>query len=131
MNTFPVSIKGVVVNDGRVLLLRTDRDEWELPGGRLELGETPEECVAREVTEETGWHVEAGPILDSWVYEVLPGRSVFIVTYGCHLTTAGEVKLSAEHAAADLFAPFELNELPLPAGYRRSIVTWLGTANDD
>lgn len=38
---FPVSVKGVVVRDGRVLLLRNERDEWELPGGKLELGEEP------------------------------------------------------------------------------------------
>jgi ADP-ribose pyrophosphatase YjhB (NUDIX family) len=52
--TYPVSVKGVVAHDGRVLLLKNDRSEWELPGGRLELGETPEECVAREIEEETG-----------------------------------------------------------------------------
>ena len=32
---FPVSVKGVVVRANRVLLLRNERDEWELPGGRL------------------------------------------------------------------------------------------------
>lgn len=125
MTPFPVSVKGVVVTVGRVLLLRNDRDEWELPGGRLELGETPEECVAREISEETGWHVETGPIVDSWVYEALPGRSVFIVTYGCHVTTAGDVTLSPEHEAAGLFAPADLADLSLPAGYRRSVMTWL------
>ena len=32
---FPVSIKGVLVEAGRVVLLENERDEWELPGGRL------------------------------------------------------------------------------------------------
>jgi 8-oxo-dGTP pyrophosphatase MutT (NUDIX family) len=45
---FPVSIKGVLVEAGRVVLLENDRDEWELPGGRLEPGEPPETCLVRE-----------------------------------------------------------------------------------
>jgi 8-oxo-dGTP pyrophosphatase MutT (NUDIX family) len=40
---FPVSIKGVFVEAGGIVLLENDRDEWELPGGRLEPGEAPED----------------------------------------------------------------------------------------
>jgi 8-oxo-dGTP pyrophosphatase MutT (NUDIX family) len=87
-NAFPVSVKGVVVREDVVVLLRNERDEWELPGGRLELGEDPERCVAREVAEEVGWQIEPGPILDAWLYHVFEGRDVFIVTYGCHLDAA-------------------------------------------
>ena len=76
-NAFPVSVKGVVVRDGEVVLLRNERDEWELPGGRLELGEDLERCVAREVAEEVGWQVETGPILDAWLYHIFEGRDVF------------------------------------------------------
>jgi 8-oxo-dGTP pyrophosphatase MutT (NUDIX family) len=57
---YPASVKGVVIRDERVLLLRNEREEWELPGGKLELGEDPAKCVAREIYEETGWHVTAG-----------------------------------------------------------------------
>ena len=66
-NAFPISVKGVVVLGGLVLLLKNERDEWELPGGKLELGEDPERCVAREIAEEVGWQVETGPILDAWL----------------------------------------------------------------
>ena len=38
---FPVSVKGVAVQSGRVLLLENERNEWELPGGKLELREEP------------------------------------------------------------------------------------------
>ena len=44
---WPVSIKGVVFVDEKVVLLLNDRAEWELLGGRLERGETPEACVRR------------------------------------------------------------------------------------
>ncbi|MEU6701775.1 NUDIX domain-containing protein [Pseudonocardia sp. NPDC046786] len=57
-STFSVSIKGVVLDSRqRVLLVKNERDEWELPGGRIEIGESPEECVAREIAEETCWRV--------------------------------------------------------------------------
>jgi 8-oxo-dGTP pyrophosphatase MutT (NUDIX family) len=36
-----ISIKGVLIEGGAVVLLENERDEWELPGGRLEPGETP------------------------------------------------------------------------------------------
>ena len=63
VHAFPVSVKGVAVQDERVLLLENERAEWELPGGKLELGEDPLACVVREISEEAGWQVTAGP---SW-----------------------------------------------------------------
>jgi 8-oxo-dGTP pyrophosphatase MutT (NUDIX family) len=46
-----------------VLLLRNEREEWELPGGKLELGEEPAVCAAREIVEEVFWPVTVGPLL--------------------------------------------------------------------
>jgi 8-oxo-dGTP pyrophosphatase MutT (NUDIX family) len=126
--TFPVSIKGVVLDAAeRVLLLRNERDEWELPGGRIELGESPEDCVAREVFEETRWRVRAGPVLDTWVYHVTDAaRPVFVVTYGCFATGDVAPVLSPEHEEIGLFRSSEIGALPMPDGYRRSIAAWLG-----
>jgi len=126
--SYPVSVKGVVVQAGRVVLLRNDREEWELPGGRLELGETPEQCVAREITEETGWRVTTGPILDSWLYFIdQVQRRVFIVTYGCALA-AGQDDVAAvvshEHKRVAMFQWHEVEDLPMPQGYKRSIAAW-------
>ena len=50
----PISVKGVLIRRGHLLVLRNERGEWELPGGRLDDGETPEEAVVREIREETG-----------------------------------------------------------------------------
>ena len=56
-----VGIGGVIIDRGRTLLIRRGseplRGEWSIPGGSLELGETLEEGVARELLEETGVQV--------------------------------------------------------------------------
>jgi 8-oxo-dGTP pyrophosphatase MutT (NUDIX family) len=41
----PISLKTVIIWRGRVPLLKNERDEWELPGGKLELGENPAGCM--------------------------------------------------------------------------------------
>jgi len=65
----PVVGVGAVVLDGeRVLLIRRGhaplKGQWSLPGGGVEVGETLEQAVAREVLEETGMAIEVGPIVE-------------------------------------------------------------------
>ena len=59
--SFPISIKGVLLEAGRVVLLENERSEWELPGGRLQAGEDPSICLAREIAEELGIKVAVKP----------------------------------------------------------------------
>jgi 8-oxo-dGTP pyrophosphatase MutT (NUDIX family) len=121
---FPVSVKGVVPQGDKVVLLKNDRDEWELPGGKLEPGETPEGCLRREIEEELGLTVDTGPILDSWVYRIAEGVEVFIVTFVCAAEQVAEVAHSSEHKAVGLFAPDEVADLNMPNGYKESIASW-------
>lgn len=121
---YPVSIKGVFHTPaGEVVLLMNERDEWELPGGRIELGETPEQCVAREIREELSLSVATEELLDSYLFEVILGKHVFVVTYGCRLTGPFTPCISDEHKRIGTFPP---DKLPanLPHGYRSSIAAW-------
>lgn len=128
---FPVSVKGVAVQYGRVLLLENERGEWELPGGKLELGEDPRECVVREIGEEIGWTVTPGPILDCWQYHIYENCSVVIVTYGCYIVSNRPPVVSTEHKRASLFAPADVPHLNMPAGYKRSVTDWYTRLGSD
>jgi 8-oxo-dGTP pyrophosphatase MutT (NUDIX family) len=128
MPIYPVSVKGVLrLPTGEVVLLLNERDEWELPGGRIELGESSTECLAREIAEELTLQGEVGAPLDTYLFEVIPGKHVFIATYGCTLVGPFAPALSHEHKRPGVFAP---DALPanLPGGYRASITMACATA---
>ena len=122
---FPVSIKGVIYHNEKIVLLKNERDEWELPGGKLELGESPEKCVIREIEEELGLAVQIVPLLDSWVYHIFVGADVLILTYGCYPPPFTTVTHSPEHKAVGVFSPEELPALRMPEDYKKSISAWL------
>ena len=62
---------GVVVRDGRIVVVhRPKYDDWSLPKGKLEPGESWEEAALREVEEETGLRATLGDELASTHYAV-------------------------------------------------------------
>ena len=113
----PISVKAVLVDRGRACLLLNDRDQWELPGGRLERGETPEDCLFREVGEEVGLEVVIERLVDARAFVPAPGKEVFVVVYRCRLARAGKPRLSTEHRQVGWFTLAEMASLVLPAGY--------------
>lgn len=119
---FPVSVKGVVFFGEEVVLLENERQEWELPGGKIEPGEQPGPCVVREIAEELGIEVSLAGILDSWMYDIQGQVEVLIVTYLCvALSPRSALRCSHEHKRLGLFDAAGLAELTMPEGYRASI----------
>ena len=121
---FPVSVKGVVLRDDAVILVKNRRDEWELPGGKLELGESPETCVAREIEEELRLAVRAESLVDAWVYTIAEGTHVLVMTYGCREETRRPAALSDEHTRLAWVPVDEVRTLRMPDGYKTSIARW-------
>lgn len=59
---------GVLEKDGRILLAKRKKgrhldNQWELPGGKIDPGETPEQCLKRELEEEFTIEAEVGPLI--------------------------------------------------------------------
>lgn len=110
--------------EGRVLLCRNHRGEWELPGGRPEPGEPFEDCLVREVREETGLDVVVNRLLGSTPLEVIPGAWVDVMAYECSLartTEAPTLHPSDEHTTVALLHPHDIPDGELPDSYRRLI----------
>ncbi len=93
------AVKALIEKDGKYLLIKSknyEDDCWEVPGGRLDDGESFEECLIREVMEEVGLKVDIVRELNSWEVEVssrdmlLKGRTYF------YSYVSGEVVLSDE-----------------------------------
>ena len=75
-----VAAGGIVLRLGEIPLIAVvrlrKRNEWVLPKGKLDEGETPRAAAEREVIEETGHHVSVHEFLGTLVYEVSGGSKV-------------------------------------------------------
>ena len=94
-----VRATAVLVEDGCLLLVEQQVAEsldrrWSLPGGRLEMGETLEECVIRETREETGLDVAVERLL--YVCDrMTDGRQVVHITFAVR-RLGGDMQLGSE-----------------------------------
>lgn len=111
--THSVSVAGIVVrDDGRVLVVqRRDNGHWEPPGGVLELAETFEQGVRREVAEETGVHVEVERLTGA--YKNLT-RGIVALVFRCR-PAAGEATATDEARRVAWFSPDEVRRHMAPA----------------
>ena len=89
------------------------KDWWEFPGGKMEVGETPEEALKREIHEELSAEINVGELLTTVEYDY----PKFHLTMHCFLCTlVGEALHLNEHEAARWLTKDELNSVKwLPA----------------
>jgi ADP-ribose pyrophosphatase YjhB (NUDIX family) len=108
-----VSVAGIVVNaSGQILVIqRRDNGHWEPPGGVLELEESFEDGVAREVLEETGVSIRVDRL--TGVYKNLQ-RGVVALVFRCTPLGRADAE-TAEAKAIRWVAPNEVAALMDPA----------------
>jgi 8-oxo-dGTP diphosphatase len=120
-------VGAVIIQDSRVLLIRRGhapmQGEWSLPGGALEVGETLEEGVRREVLEETGLHVK--PVVMVEVFDRIARDSTGRVQYHYVLVdflckvTGGIAACGSDAIGLRWAALGELNEV---ASFTREVI---------
>jgi mutator protein MutT len=116
-----VGVGAVIVSDGKVVLIRRRFEplagRWTLPGGTLELGETLEAGVAREMLEETGLVVKVGPVIEVFDRILMDDEQrvryhFVLVDYLCW-PLSGTLAAATDVEAAVLAAPEELEQYNL------------------
>lgn len=94
----PFACDGLLIENGKILLIKRARDPfkgmWAIPGGRIEDNETAEQCLVREMKEETGLDIE--PIKMTGLYSE-PSRDPRLIIAAAYLVK----KLGGEVMAGD------------------------------
>lgn len=104
---FTIGVFGIICNEQKEVLLchRQDYDLWNLPGGALEMGETPEDAIRRELREELGVESEAVRLVGVYTK---PEQADVVFCFECKLLNTN-IALNEE---ADRFGWFSVNNLP-------------------
>lgn len=103
----------IIERDGRVLATQRSATmsmplKWEFPGGKVDAGESLEECLCRELNEELGVHVNIGRSLPPTTYQY-PSFAITLHPFICSIES-GELTLH-EHAALSWLPPHDLHAL--------------------
>ena len=108
-----------VNKDGEPIIFATQRgygalkDGWEFPGGKIEVGETPQEALKREIMEELDTEIEVGELIDTIEYDY-PEFHLSMNCFWCEVIN-GDLVLK-EHEAAKWLTMAQLNDVEwLPA----------------
>jgi ADP-ribose pyrophosphatase YjhB (NUDIX family) len=116
-STPKVDVRGAVIRDGRILLVRESEDGcWTLPGGWADIGQSPSESVVREVREESGFEVRAVKLIavldrNQHPHPPIPFHA-FKMFFRCELI-GGQAETSSETTGVDWFSPEALPRLSL------------------
>ncbi|HEX4341982.1 MAG TPA: 8-oxo-dGTP diphosphatase MutT [Verrucomicrobiae bacterium] len=80
---------GLIFHKGKLLITQRHAGAhlgglWEFPGGKREGGETPEQCLVRELREELGVETEVGELFES-ITHAYPAKTVQLKFFFCRL----------------------------------------------
>ena len=112
-DTFPVSVKALIKDQDRYLLLQNERGEWDFPGGKLETGASVGQTLLEEVMEETNLNIELEQLC--YLEQHLVNRSWVVVgIYHAKINSARSFQISHEHMEYGFFSEVEIKSLLTP-----------------
>jgi 8-oxo-dGTP diphosphatase len=117
-------VAAVLCRDGRLLAARRPPGKaragcFELPGGKIEPGESPEQALRRELREELDLEVQVGELFRSVDHDY-PDLQLRLHAYHCSVEGAGEPE-PREHVELRWLAPDELLDVPWSGADRRLV----------
>lgn len=100
----------VVIENGLVLIARRSGkmsmpDKWEFPGGKIEDGEDPKNCLRREIEEELGVKIFIGDLLGTFMHDY-PGFSIILHAFSVKIQSGN--LFCQEHSELKWVNPSEL-----------------------
>lgn len=103
---FLVIVEGVLLKGGKVLVVKRSESKkflpgfWEIPGGKVDFGEAPEQAVVREMREETGLNVAVVRAFNTWAYQTSHDGvdwHCVVIDFLLSCDDASKIVLSSEH----------------------------------
>ena len=107
----------IIIDNNKILIAQRGANEklagkWEFPDGKIELDETPQECLKREIKEELEVDIEVGDYLGESIY-TYPNGEIKLIAYFATVVD-GDIKLSV-HDKIDWITIGEIDEYDFAA----------------
>ena len=121
-----VATKALIVKGKKILIIKRSSkedvyaDEWDLPGGKMKLGEHPIDSIKREVFKETKLKIEIIRPLDVWTFFKDGKTQVIGITFLAKPITS-KISLGKEHTNYKWILPKDIDKYKIHEGIKETV----------
>ncbi len=128
-----ITTKAIIIKASKVLCLKDTKGTWELPGGRIEFGESPEEALKREIREELGFsNVKILKPVSIWSFVIASSisKQYIVLIYECEiLDLQNRIPKNNEFLEYAWCHLSEIKKLKMKTGYKKAIEKYFSKHN--